>query len=64
MTARALLESLPPALAATWQPALVLNAHLLRDANDPAPPAAAAQALAATEDPRLRAHLAGVFGLT
>jgi RNA polymerase sigma-70 factor (ECF subfamily) len=61
--ARALLDSLPPALAASWQPSLVLNAHLLRDTNDPAAPAAAAQALAATEDPRLRAHLAGVFGL-
>lgn len=61
--ARALLDSLAPAQVTSWQPALVLNAHLLRDLNDPAAPEAAARALAATADPRLRAHLAAAFGL-
>lgn len=61
--ALAILEALPET-ARTYQPALVLRAHCLRDLSDAAFPAAADAALAATTDGRLRRHLQQEFGLS
>ncbi|WP_137109841.1 RNA polymerase sigma factor [Rhodobacter sp. SY28-1] len=60
--ALAMLEALPDA-ARTYQPALVLRAHCLRDLGAAEFSGAAEAALAVTTDARLKSHLRREFGL-
>ena len=60
--ALAMLAALPDA-ARSYQPALVLRAHCLRDLGDAGFPDAADAAQVATSDIRLKAHLRREFGL-
>lgn len=60
--ALAMLDALPEGLRASYQPALVLRAHCLRDLGSVEFAAAATKALAATRDARVKAHLEQVFG--
>jgi RNA polymerase sigma-70 factor (ECF subfamily) len=60
--ALAMLDLLPESARASYQPALVLRAHCLRDLGDPAAARAAVEAVAATGDTRVRDHLRHVFG--
>jgi RNA polymerase sigma-70 factor (ECF subfamily) len=46
-----------------YQPAMVLRAHCLQDLAHPDAVAAARAAVAATADPKVKAHLAQTFGL-
>jgi RNA polymerase sigma-70 factor, ECF subfamily len=57
--ALAMLDAVPEAKA--YQPALVLRAHCLRDLGSPEYPEAAAAAIAATGDVRVRAYLREAF---
>lgn len=60
--ALAMLDALPEANRMAYQPALVLRAHCLADLGDPGAGEAARQAIAATQEPELQAHLRRSFG--
>jgi RNA polymerase sigma-70 factor, ECF subfamily len=62
-TALAMLDSLPDSAKTSYQPALVLRAHCLRDQGHADFVPVANAAVRATSDPRVRAYLAKEFGL-
>lgn len=59
-----MLATLPEAAQASYQPALVLRAHCLRDLGAAEYPLAAEAALAATTDARVQDHLRQEFGVS
>jgi hypothetical protein len=61
--ALALQDRLPEGAQTGYQPALVLRVHCLRDLGKPGAGRAAEDAVGATNDPRVRAHLQQVFGI-